>query len=56
MNGSGDIRFSELFTDTASVHGIEFAYHYYVLEHDMEYWEFRFWATQCGFNENGYYS
>lgn len=55
MNGKGNVRFSELFTDTANEFGIEWAYRYYVCKHGMPYWEFRFWANTLGFNENGYY-
>lgn len=56
MSGSGLVRFSDLFADTARTHGIEWAYNYYCNRHNMPYWEFRFWATSLGFNENGYYS
>lgn len=55
MNGSGSIRFSELFADTAATHGIEFAYQYYVIRRGMAYWEFRFWAKQSGMDFHNYY-
>ena len=48
MSGKGSIRFSELFADTVSAHGAEFGYNYYVLQHGMEYWEFRFWLLATG--------
>lgn len=56
MSGKGNVRFSELFADTAREHGIEFCYEYYVRKHGMAYWEFRFWASSLGFNGNGYYA
>ena len=55
MSGNQSIKFSELFADTAAAHGIEWAYNYYVVKHNMSYWEFKFWANTLGFNENGYY-
>lgn len=43
MHGTGNVRFSELFADTVSEHGIEWAYDYYVVKHKMAYWEWDFW-------------
>ena len=48
MSGKGNIRFSELFADTLAQHGAEWCFEYYCVKHGMEYWEFRFWLTQCG--------
>lgn len=43
MNGSGNVRFSELFADTVSEHGECWAFGYYVCKHGMSEWEFAFW-------------
>lgn len=55
MQGKGNIRFSDLFKDTAETHGIEFAYNYYVRKHNMAYWEFRFWLNSTDTDPQGYY-
>lgn len=46
MNGSGNVRFSELFADTLMTHGTLWAWNYY-RKHGMMLWEFRFWLYQC---------
>jgi hypothetical protein len=43
MQGSQDIRFIELFTDTLQSFGMEFASTYY-MKHGMSRKEFRMWA------------
>jgi len=43
MNGSGQVRFSELFADTVEVFGVNQAWVYYVKQHKMAQWEFAFW-------------
>jgi len=47
MNGKGNVRFSELFADTVSTHGLMFARKHYVTKHSMQEWEFQFWLTAC---------
>ncbi len=44
MNGKGSVRFSDLFADTVSVHGIAWAWRHYVCKHGMADWEFAFWC------------
>jgi hypothetical protein len=44
MQGSGSVRFSELFADTVNTHGIEWAKTYYT-KRGMQEWEFNFWLN-----------
>lgn len=46
MNGSGQVRFSELFADTVSAHGTEWAYVYYCKQQGMPTWEWQFWLDR----------
>ena len=58
MNGSGSVRFSELFADTIETHGVQWAHAYYTGKHAMQAWEFSFWfRTWAGreFEGIGYY-
>ena len=49
MAGAGSVRFSDLFADTVNVHGINFAFDYYIVRHGMAVWEFKFWRlVTCG--------
>lgn len=43
MNGKGNIRFTELFTDTMHKHGYLWSLEYYTCKKGMSYKEFRFW-------------
>ena len=43
MNGSNNIRFTELFIDTVATHGTHWAHTHYVTRGKMQAWEFRLW-------------
>ncbi len=48
MKGSLTIPFSELFRDTINMHGVCWAWAYYVRRHGMSEWEFDFWERYHG--------
>lgn len=47
MNGRGQVRFTELFTDTIQTHGVVWGFQYYK-KHGMQAWEFGFWLRSTG--------
>lgn len=50
MNGKDNIRFSELFADSASIMSDCELYFAYVVRGKMPEWEFKFWMRSIGRN------